>query len=111
MASYDQGYFLAKRGSHKSARWAVSLGPVSALSMVAACTTDATGPRTVENLCSHLAAYGIEIEPQDVATSSLGSTLRHLGLILDSPDAEGGMVIVSPFRPSAGARHIRGSEG
>ena len=27
----------------------------------------------------------------------LGQTLRNLGLVLDSPDAEGGMVLINPF--------------
>lgn len=95
--SYDQGYFLAKRGSHKSARWAVSLGPVSVLALVHSCTHNARGPRTVDDFCRHLGEYGLEVESQDIPGSTLGQTLRNLGLVLDSPDAEGGMVIVNPF--------------
>jgi hypothetical protein len=95
--SYDQGYFLAKKGSHKSARWAVGLGPVSVLALVHACTHQAAGPRTVDDFCRHLGEYGLEVESQDIPGSALGQTLRNLGLILDSPDAEGGMVIVNPF--------------
>ena len=97
LESYDQGYFLAKRGSHKAAPWHVSLGPVAVLAVVHACTAGTSGPRTVEDFCRHLAAYGIMIEVQDVPTSPLGKTLRNLGLVLDSPDAEGGMVVVNPF--------------
>ncbi len=95
--SYDQGYFLAKRGRSKSARWEVSLGPVSILTLVHVCTHDAKGPRTIDNLCDHLSKYGIDLKAQDVATSKLGTTLRNLGLVLDSPDAEGGMVLINPF--------------
>jgi len=95
--SYDQGFFLAKQGSHRSARWAVSLGPVSVLALVHACTRDAQGPRTVDDFCKHLGEYGLEVEAQDIPGSALGQTLRNLGLVLDSPDAEGGMVLVSPF--------------
>ncbi len=95
--SYDQGFYLAKKGSSKSARWVVSLGPVSVLSIVHACTHGARGPRTIDNLCQHLSEYGIEIEAQEVADSMLGQTLRNLGLVLDSPDAEGGMVLINPF--------------
>jgi len=95
--SYDQGFFLAKRGKSRNARWIVSLGPVSVLALVHACTHNARGPRTIDNLCQHLSEYGIEIDAQEVADSLLGQTLRNLGLVLDSPDAEGGMVLINPF--------------
>lgn len=95
--SYDQGYFLAKNGNSKSARWIVTLGPVSVLALVHACTHGSRAPKTINNFCQHLRQYGIEISAQEVSESSLGETLRHLGLVLDSPDAEGGMVLVNPF--------------
>ena len=97
LSSYDQGFYLAKKGSSRSARWVVSLGPVSVLALVHACTHNARGPRTIDNLCQHLGEYGIEIDAQEVADSMLGQTLRNLGLVLDSPDAEGGMVLINPF--------------
>ena len=98
MDTYDQGYYLRKRGNYKTAPWIVSLGPVSVLTLVHCCTHRAKGPRTVEDFCRHLTHYGIEIRAQDVPRSDLGQTLRNLGLVLDSPDAEGGMVLVSPFK-------------
>ncbi len=67
------------------------------LALVHACTHNASGPRTIDNLCQHLSEYGIEIDAQEVADSMLGQTLRNLGLVLDSPDAEGGMVLINPF--------------
>lgn len=97
MGSYDQGYYLTKSGQHKSAKWIVGLGPVSVLSLVHACTQNSRGPKTISHLCEHLGDYGIKIEPQEVAESKLGKTLRNLGLVLDSPDAEGGMVLINPF--------------
>lgn len=102
LGSYDQGYFIAKSGSHKSARWAVVLGPVSVLTLVHACTSKARGPRTVDDFCRHIGQYGIEVEAQDIPGSALGQTLRNLGLVLDSPDAEGGMVLVNPFEVVGG---------
>jgi hypothetical protein len=95
--NYDQGYFLGKRGTHRSAPWVVSLGPVAVLAIVHACTHEAKTPRTIDDLCCHLARYGLEVRPQDVPESRLGTTLRNLGLVLDSPDAEGGMVVKNPF--------------
>ena len=100
--SYDQGYYLAKNSSSKSARWIVSLGPVSVLSLVHSCTHGARGPKTIDNFCQHLGEYGIEISAQEVSDSMLGKTLRNLGLVLDSPDAEGGMVLVNPFENISG---------
>jgi hypothetical protein len=95
--SYDQGYILAKAGSHRSARWSVSLGPVAVLAVVHGCTHGTRGPRTIDDFCRHLGEYGLEVESQEIPGSPLGQTLRNLGLVLDSPDAEGGMVIVNPF--------------
>jgi hypothetical protein len=101
--SYDQGYYLRKKGAYRTAPWVVSLGPVSVLTIVHALSGESTGPQTVENLCSHLNNYGIALEAQDVPMNALGKILRDLGLVLDSPDAEGGMVVVSPFNSGAPA--------
>ena len=98
--SYDQSYFLRKKTKAVRSRWIFSMGPVSVLTLVHALAGDSTRPQTVSNLCQHLAKYGMHIEPQDLPTSSLGITLRSLGLVLDSPDAEGGMVVLSPFNIS-----------
>lgn len=98
LEGYDQGYLLSRRGSYSRAPWILSAGPVMILALVCCCTNDGTGTRTVEDLCNHLATYGIKISPDDVAGSSLGASLRTLGLVLDSPDAEGGMVLLDPFQ-------------
>ena len=97
MDSYDQGFYLRKSGGHSRAPWVVGIGPVSALTLVHSCTRTFRGPRTVLDLCEHLALYGLEVTAQDLDETDLGGTLRNLGLVLDSPDAEGGMVLVSPF--------------
>jgi hypothetical protein len=100
MDSYDQGFFLRKKGQHSSAPWIVSLGPVSVMALVHCCVKSGKGPRTVENFCRHLGDYGIEVRSRDVAEGEMGHTLRNLGLVLDSPDAEGGMVLFSPLNKS-----------
>ncbi len=100
MESYDQGYFLRKKSSYKSSPWIVGLGPVAIMSLVHACTSASKGPRTVDDLCGHIARYGFTINAQDVSESDLGKSLRNLGLVIDSPDAEGGMVLDSPFSKS-----------
>lgn len=97
MDSYDQGFYLRKLGRHSSAPWIVSLGPVAVMTLVHCCVQSGRGPRTVEDLCGHLAWYGIDATSREVADGDLGHTLRNLGLVLDSPDAEGGMVLYSPL--------------
>lgn len=95
--SYDQGYFLIKKGSYSSAPWIVSMGPVSILTLVHACTHVSRGSKNVEDLRAHLLRYGIGFKTSEVENTSLGKAMRNLGLVLDSPDAEGGMVLISPF--------------
>lgn len=97
MGSYDQGFYLRKDGRHASAPWIISLGPVAVMVLVHCCVRSGRGPRTVKDLCRHLAGYGVETNERDVADGDLGHTLRNLGLVFDSPDAEGGMVLFSPL--------------
>lgn len=97
LRGYDQGFFLAKRDNAKNAPWVLSLGPVAVLAMTHCCLREARGPRSVQRLCDHLAWYGLKISVNDIGTSNLGRQLRMLGLVLDSPDAESGMLLVPPF--------------
>jgi hypothetical protein len=97
LRGYDQGYVLRKRSEYKSSPWVVSLGPVALLALTHCCLKDAAGPRSVQRLCQHLGNYGINVDQDDVAKGDLGRKLRMLGLVYDSPDAESGMLLVSPF--------------
>jgi hypothetical protein len=97
LRSYDQGYVLNKRGTAKSAPWVLSLGPVALLAIVHCCLREFSGPRSVKHLSNHLALYGINVGVNDIGTSDLGRELRMLGLILDSPDAESGILLIPPF--------------
>lgn len=97
LRGYDQSYFLRKGGQHSGAPWVVSLGPVAVLALVHCCLNEVDGPRSVQRLTAHLSRYGIGLHHGDVANSDLGTKLRMLGLILDSPDAESGMLLTPPF--------------
>lgn len=97
LRGYDQGYFLRKRGESRNSPWVLSLGPVAVLAMVHCCLGAVEGPRSIKRLSDHLAWYGIEADVDDIGASDLGRNLRMLGLILDSPDAESGMILVAPF--------------
>lgn len=98
LRGYDQGYLLKKRGSHSSSPWTVSLGPVATIALVHCSLAGVAGPRSVHRLAQHLAGYGIMMDHRDIPQNELGHQLRMLGLVLDSPDAESGMLLVPPFR-------------
>jgi hypothetical protein len=106
LRGYDQGYSIRKRTNDARARWIVSLGPVAVITMAHCCLHETGGARSVHRLCDHLARYGILIGRDEVATSDLGQKLRLLGLVLDSPDAESGMLVLPPFPSSQVNRNL-----
>jgi hypothetical protein len=97
LRGYDQGYVLKKKGNSPSSPWVVSLGPVAVLALVHCALAGMGGPRSIHRLGEHLSAYGIVADRQDIALNDLGHQLRMLGLVLDSPDAESGMLLLPPF--------------
>ena len=97
LRGYDQGYILRKRGAAKSSPWVCAPGPVAVLVLVHCSLAGLAGPRSVHRLAQHMAAYGIAVDHHEIAQNDLGHQLRMLGLVLDSPDAESGMLLVSPF--------------
>ena len=97
LRGYDQGYILKKSGTSASSPWIVSLGPVAVLAFVHCSLAGMSGPRSIHRLGQHLAAYGIIVDRHDIARNDLGNQLRLLGLVLDSPDAESGMLLLPPF--------------
>ncbi|MDO3506880.1 hypothetical protein [Ralstonia pseudosolanacearum] len=102
LRGYDQGYVLRKNGTSAASPWVVSLGPVSVLALVHCALFGMGGPRSIQRLVQHLAAYGVTVDRNDIASSDLGHQLRMLGLVLDSPDAESGMLLLPPFPTSEG---------
>lgn len=101
LRGYDQGYVLKKKGNNSSSPWVVSLGPVAVLALVHCALAGLGGPRSIRQLGLHLASYGIVVDRQDIARNDLGHQLRMLGLVLDSPDAESGMLLLPPFPNAA----------
>lgn len=97
LRGYDQGYVLKKKGSSNTSPWVVSLGPLSVLALVHCALAGMGGPRSIHQLSQHLSAYGIVVDRHDIAKNDLGHQLRMLGLVLDSPDAESGMLLLPPF--------------
>jgi hypothetical protein len=105
LRGYDQGYVLRKRSAAKSSPWICAPGPVAILLLVHCSLAKLAGPRSVHRLAQHMAAYGIVVDHRKIDSNELGAQLRMLGLVLDSPDAESGMLLVPPFpqaRPDRG---------
>jgi len=92
---------VRKKAEYASAPWIVSLGPVALLAFTHCCLLEAASPRSVTRLCEHLGRYGVDIDRDDIAEGEVGMQLRMLGLVLDSPDAESGMLLVPPFEIAA----------
>jgi hypothetical protein len=107
LRGYDQGYILRKRTSAKAAPWICSPGPVAVLMLVHCSLARLAGPRSVHRLAQHMGAYGIVVDHKKIASNELGAQLRMLGLVLDSPDAESGMLLVPPF-PQARLPRVAG---
>ncbi|MGO4352584.1 hypothetical protein AB4Z25_11685 [Rhizobium sp. RAF36] len=97
LRTYDQGFFLKKSGTSTNSPWIVSLGPVAVLTLVHCALSGVAGPRSVHRLAQHLGQYGVTVDHGDIPHNDLGSQLRMLGLVLDSPDAESGMLLLPPF--------------
>lgn len=102
LRGYDQGYVLRRKGTGRAARWICAPGPLAILTLVHCALAGVAGPRSVQQLAQHMAAYGIVVKHRDIARNDLGHQLRMLGLVLDSPDAETGMLLVAPFEASSG---------
>ena len=100
LRGYDQGYILKKSGSSNASPWVVNLGPVAVLALVHCALAGTTGMRSIHRLSKHLAEYGVRVDHNEIATNDLGQQLRMLGIVLDSPDAESGMLLVPPFPKS-----------
>ena len=101
LRGYDQGYILRKRSVYASSPWIVSLGPVATIALVHCSLSGLAGPRSVRRLAQHLSQYGVSMDHRDISHNELGQQLRMLGLVLDSPDAESGMLLVRPFRQTS----------
>jgi hypothetical protein len=110
LRGYDQGYVLRKKGSSPSSPWVVSLGPAAVLALTHCALAGMGGPRSIQRLVQHLAAYGVAVDRNDIAGSDLGHQLRMLGLVLDSPDAESGMLLLPPFPAGSAANHEENQE-
>lgn len=98
--SYDQSYLLlsSRRGRGRSSPWIVQPGPAMLILLVYTCCQAQNGvPASLEDLRGHLADYGLHAPAGELARGQVGLDLKKLGLVVDSPDAAGGRLLVAPF--------------
>ena len=88
---YDQSYLLRHRTHSNRSAVIVNAGAVTLMSLVHACSCN-NSTVLLSNLVDALMAYGVAIPPGEI-TETFKMQLRELGLTIDSPDAESGMVL------------------
>lgn len=100
--AYDQSYVLRKRGTASSSPWVVELGPAAQVLLVHLCCRANGGlPASIEDFRLHLSDYGIAAPAQELSEGKLARDMEHLGLVIDSPDAAGGRILVDPLAGGA----------
>lgn len=84
--------------SRRSRLWPVRPGPAMLILLAHSATSAANGvPVSLEDFRSHLANYGLAVPPDELLHGKLTLDLQKLGLLVDSPDAAGGRLLVGPF--------------
>lgn len=91
-ARYDQSYFVRKRTHSARSASIVNAGAVALMTLVHCCSFK-NGTILLSNLLDALQTYGIAIPSAGDAMNKFKKQLRELGLTIDSPDAESGMVL------------------
>ena len=98
LKEHDQGYLLAKTSSARSAPWVVRPGPVLLLAMChVTCASMAGVPVTLRQLADHFGYYGVRLATGDLQEGVIATDLETLGILVDSPDAGGGRLVLDPF--------------
>ena len=96
--AYDQSFLVVKRGKTRWTKWLVEPGPAMLIALVHACCHAQEGlPTSLEDFRLHLAGYGLHAPAGELLGGNVGTALERLGLVVDSPDAAGGRLLVAPF--------------
>ena len=95
---HDQGYLLAKLPGPLNAPWVVRPGPVLLLAMCYSTWSSMRGaPVTLQHLANRFSFYGVRLSTGDLQEGVFASDLGALGVLVDSPDAGGGRLVLNPF--------------
>ena len=94
---YDLSYLVAYSGKAKGQR--VQPGPAMLLMLVhVCCEANPLMPVSLDDFRRHLAEYGLHVPAGELIDGKSGRDLAMLGLVVDSPDAAGGRLLVRAFR-------------
>jgi hypothetical protein len=98
LQSYDQSCMFRKRTSALNSPWLVQPGPTTLVLLVSTCCRSTGGvPSNLDDLKSHLSDYGVHASAGELQAGTTARDLELLGLVIDSPDAAGGRLLVDPF--------------
>lgn len=93
---YDLAYLVAFSGKRKPRP--VQPGPAMLVMLVhACCSANPSIPVSLDDFRHHLAEYGLHVPAGELVDGKTGRDLAMLGLVVDSPDAAGGRLLVRPF--------------
>jgi hypothetical protein len=94
--TYDLAYLVSFAGKRKPQL--VQPGPDMLLMLVhSCCARNPAIPSSLDEFRRHLAEYGLHAPAGELIDGLTGQSLAMLGLVVDSPDAAGGRVLVRPF--------------
>lgn len=93
---YDLSYMFAYTDDRKPLL--VHPGPAMLLCIVHACCSESSDiPVSLDDLRRHLGEYGLRVPAGELIHGRTGQDLAMLGLVVDSPDAAGGRLLVRPL--------------
>lgn len=93
---YDLAYLLAYAGERRPLK--VQPGPAMLVTLVhACCSANPAIPMSLDDFRRHLGEYGLHVPAGELIDGRTGRDLAMLGLVVDSPDAAGGRLLVPPF--------------
>jgi hypothetical protein len=90
---FDQGYWAKRIGNP----YRFSPGPLGLFLMAHLTNTENNGIATTSSLQKKLGEYGYYAPLSQLSGGEVGKDLRNLGLVVDCPDAQGGLIVRSPF--------------
>lgn len=102
--SYDQGFLVHRPPRSRARERLARPGPGMLILLVhSACRSLGGIPASMDVLRRHLRAYGLGTSADELRSGFTVRELERLELVVDSPDAGGGRLLVDPFPVQIGA--------